>query len=172
MSGRRLNAELAPLEEDGDDRDPQGDQGDRRRDRDEEDQPKREGDRPLQFIDPPHGHLLRKARERRRPHGDGEDPEGELDDPVGVVEVGDAPRRQQGSEDRSDEDVDLVDRRPEGRGKHQQADPLHPGMAETEIGLQPDPHFDQKGPLHGELEHAARHDADGQGDDRLPERSP
>ena len=45
-------------------------------------------------------------------------------------------------------------------------------MAETEVRLQPDPHPDQKGPLHGELEHPARHDADGEGDDRLPEKAP
>ena len=89
----RLNAELAPLEENGDDRDPQRDQGDRRRDRDEEDDPEREGDRPLQFVEPSLRDLFGEARERRRPHGDGEHPEGELDDPVGVVEVRDAPRR-------------------------------------------------------------------------------
>ena len=172
MSSRGLDAELAPLEENGDDRDAQGDQGDRRRDGDEEDEPKREGDRPFQLLDPALRHLLRKTREGGRPHGDGEDPEGKLDDPVGVVEVRDASRRQERRQDRPDEDVDLVDRRPERRGEHQHPDPLHPRMAEAEIGLQPHPHLDQKGPLHGELEHAARHDADGECDDRFPEKAP
>lgn len=166
-----LNAEFAPLEENGDDRNPKRDQGDRRRDRDEEDDPEREGDRPFQFVEPPLRDLLGEAGERRRPNGDGEHPEGELDDPVGVVEVGDAPGRQQRGQDRSDEDVDLVDRRPERCGEHQEADPPHPGMAETEVRFQTHPHSDEKGPLHGELEHAARHDADGERGDRLPEKA-
>jgi len=120
----------------------------------------------------PAGHLVGEAGQGRRADGDAEDPQGQLDDAVGVVEKRDASLGQEGGEQRADEDVDLVDSAAEGGREHEGADPPHARMPELEIRPEHDSQLEQHGQLHRQLQEPPDHDADGQRQNGLGEIIP
>ena len=127
---RRVLAEAAVLVDEADDGHAEQRQADHRRHREEQDHAQPAAQRPRERREVVLRGVARQVRERRRPHGDAEDADGQLHEAEGVAQPGDRAVGDEARERRVDDDVDLHGRHAERRGRHEGRDAPRAGIAQ------------------------------------------